>query len=862
MSEQPIQCNESQLAVLLDGDEQSDVFRRSAAHLESCENCQTRLTTLVADPGTWDDVADSLREDGVPRDRVERQLDFLAPPSHPEMLGRLGRYEIESVIGSGGMGVVLKAHDSKLNRPVAIKVLAPHLAHNGAARQRFAREGRAAAAVVHEHVMAIHNVESDADTPFLVMQYVLGQSLQSRLDEQGPMEVKEILRIGAQAAAGLAAAHAQGVVHRDVKPSNILLENGVERVVLSDFGLARAVDDASVTRQGTLAGTPEYMSPEQAKGEVVDHRSDLFSLGSVLYAMCTGHSPFRAGTTLGVLRRIADETPPSIREVHPEIPDWLEAIVEKLLAKDASQRFQTAEEVCELLGQWLAHLQAPVTMPQPRTPAVHTKRRTGTPARRWMTGKSARPTSVGVLAALSVLIVAIAAAAVMFVRLGETTVRIEIDDPNIAVRFGEDEITFEHDGQKIHVTPGAENQIVIKQGESEVERRSFELKKGQKVVLRVSTVNGRVDVSGDDGVVWLPARIAPKNQFPLTLLTTLKGHASPVYTLAFSPDGETLATAGDDPSAILWKVATGTKKAKLSGHSKAIRCLAFNFDGTLLASAGANAAGNDDTVTLWDATTGKERFTLEGHKRAVSGVSFSPDGATLASCGDDRTIRLWDVATGKQKARLEGHNGAVWVVAYSPDGKTLVSGSDDMRIHSWDADGSQQVGGFKGHRGGVRALAFTSKGDMLASGSLDNSIKLWNPASARRSGWRDVATLKGHTEPVVSLSFSPDDKTLASGSWDGTIKLWDVATRKEIATIKSHTSFVWAVSFSPDGKILASGSRDTTVKLWRVPTDETTVSIKERNAAVAQIEKLGGRASIDERLKHSQVTDAGLKHLR
>ena len=195
------------------------------------------------------------------------KLDFLSPPSHPEMLGQLGRYQIEQVIGAGGMGIVLKGFDTDLNRPVAVKVLAPHLAHSGAARQRFAREARAAAAVVHEHVVAIYNVESEEETPFLVIQYVPGRSLQDRVDQDGPLAAEEILRIGMQAAAGLAAAHAQGVIHRDVKPANILLESGVERALLTDFGLARAADDASLTHSGIVAGTPHYMSPEQARGE-------------------------------------------------------------------------------------------------------------------------------------------------------------------------------------------------------------------------------------------------------------------------------------------------------------------------------------------------------------------------------------------------------------------------------------------------------------------------------------------------------------------------------------------------------------------------------------------------------------------
>jgi serine/threonine-protein kinase len=197
------------------------------------------------------------------------------------------------------------------------------------------------------------------------MPYIAGVSLQKRLDEQGPLALVAILRIGRQIAAGLAAAHAQGLVHRDVKPANILLERGIERVTLTDFGLARAVDDATLTRSGVIAGTPQYMSPEQARGEPVDARSDLFSLGSVIYAMCTGRPPFRAETSYGILRRITDNEPRPIREINPGIPEWLAAIVRRLHAKSPGDRFQTPVEVAELLEQCLAHVQQPLVVKLP-----------------------------------------------------------------------------------------------------------------------------------------------------------------------------------------------------------------------------------------------------------------------------------------------------------------------------------------------------------------------------------------------------------------------------------------------------------------------------------------------------------------
>src|SRR5436190_8777166 len=314
------------------------------AHLESCSDCRSALESTAAAPGEWQsartflssDAEDVSSADTSEIESVDGVLNALAPTDDPRMLGRLGGYEIAGVVGRGGMGVVLKALDPALNRFVAIKVLAPQLATSGAARQRFAREARAAASVVHENVVAIHAVADGGALPYFVMPYLRGASLQKRLDSDGPLGVAEILRVSIQIAAGLSAAHAQGLVHRDIKPANILLEDGVERLKITDFGLARAADDASLTRTGVIAGTPQFMSPEQARGELVDARSDLFSLGSVMYAMCTGRPPFRAETSYGILRRICDDAPRPIRETAGGIPEWLEAFVARLHAKNAA----------------------------------------------------------------------------------------------------------------------------------------------------------------------------------------------------------------------------------------------------------------------------------------------------------------------------------------------------------------------------------------------------------------------------------------------------------------------------------------------------------------------------------------------
>jgi hypothetical protein len=381
-------CRPDRLKLLLEEKLPVPQQTELVSHLDHCRQCQQTLERLAAEQPWWEELrriadAEGGRALAAPADSGSTctqapesddfplasaaglPADFLDAADDPAHLGRLGSFVITAVLGRGGMGIVLKGLDTALNRSVAIKLLAPHFASSGAARKRFAREAQAAAAVVHEHVVAIHGVDTWKGLPYLVMSFVDGRSLQERLDADGPLGVREILRIGMQTASGLAAAHAQGLVHRDIKPANILLENSVERVKITDFGLARAIDDASLTQSGVIAGTPQYMAPEQAQGETVDHRADLFSLGSVLYALCTGHPPFRADSAMAVLRRVCEERPRPIRSLNPDVPAWLAALIDKLHAKNPADRFQTATEVADLLGACLAHMQQPDVLPLP-----------------------------------------------------------------------------------------------------------------------------------------------------------------------------------------------------------------------------------------------------------------------------------------------------------------------------------------------------------------------------------------------------------------------------------------------------------------------------------------------------------------
>lgn len=474
-------------------------------------------------------------------------LDFLAPSAAAGSIGRLGHYEVLETLGAGGFGIVLKARDAKLDRIVAIKTLSQSLASSAAARQRFVREAKAAAAVKHENVVGIYHVSDDGPVPYLVMECVSGLSLEEKLQQDGMLDVPAILRIGMQVASGLAAAHKQGLVHRDVKPGNILLENGVERVKITDFGLARAANDAAITRSGDIAGTPQYMSPEQALAQGVDARSDLFSLGSVLYAMCTGRSPFRAETTLAAMRRVCDDTPRSLREVNPAIPDWLVGIIERLLAKKPDDRYQSAAEVADVLSQRLAQLQQPggasalrsETTVNKQGPALHGRWFVGTAAAVIILACTLALTEAGGLTNLATTVVRIFTP--------EGTLIVETNEPGVKVTVeGDGGLKIKGTGlEEIRLRPGSYKVRADKDGRPmplerelvSVATRGREVVKVKLEPAAASTGSGAVAEKG--AFVLLGGNAAAERKFD-TLAEAVRS----------AGNGDTIEIRGNGPFAV------------------------------------------------------------------------------------------------------------------------------------------------------------------------------------------------------------------------------------------------------------------------------------------------------------------------
>jgi serine/threonine protein kinase/6-phosphogluconolactonase (cycloisomerase 2 family) len=499
---------ESDIPLLLAGDLPPDEVAAAESHLEECDACRATIESMIADSHWWDEAKSSLAKkpsrDVGPGDLVEADepspneqlLELLGPTDDPAMLGRIGTYEIVGILGRGGMGAVFKGYDTALNRFVAIKMLLPHLAASGAARKRFAREAQAAAAVVDDHVMAIHGVSEWKSTPYFVMPYSRGLSLQKRLSNDGPLELREILRIGLQVAKGLAAAHSQGLVHRDIKPANIFLDEGVERVQLMDFGLARAVDDASLTRSGVLAGTPQYMSPEQARAEKVDHQSDLFSLGSVLYAMCVGHAPFRAESSYSVLRLITDREPRPIREINPDIPEWFCAIIGKLMSKQREDRFDSAEQVAELLEDCLAHVQEPTATPLPASVTELAKSFGSRTASATESFGGFRFPPIGKLIGAAAFAFFLIAGTIFFLESRKGTIRIETNSEveiPIVIRQGDkvvDHLTVSKDGATSRLKAGKYIiEVDAEDAKFTIKGSSVELSRGETWLASISVVN-------------------------------------------------------------------------------------------------------------------------------------------------------------------------------------------------------------------------------------------------------------------------------------------------------------------------------------------------------------------------------------
>ena len=700
-----------------------------AVHLEECERCQAKLEELAtggtnlsqlveglnaSDPTAQSAYWPAIRTVGQVTDVVlastpasparsdDSGTNFLLPPSDPAYLGRLANFDVMRVLGRGGMGVVFEAFDSRLQRSVALKVLDPELAHDETARQRFCREARAAASITHENVVAVHQVEQAAENglPYLVMQLIAGETLEQRLLRDERLPLKEIVRIGLQAAQGLAAAHAQGLTHRDIKPGNILLESPHGRVKLTDFGLAHIADDVKLTRTGFVTGTPLYMAPEQAMGQSGDARSDLFSLGVILYEMCAGRPPFQGNSALAILKQITEAKHRPLREVNPEIPDWLAEMVDKLLAKKPEDRYQTVSDVAEVLEYAWTRMRTS----SDELPAVYQQemKQRRTRSRIVVASVAAAFLLVGLLAGILVPWRAIAPSGPR--SSGEPLAMLAANAGTAwSVSFNP-----KSDIVAMAVEDGS---VRLWDWRKKAIQETFEAHRGLVWVAAFFKGGELLATAGDDGQlkIWSRAQHEPLKVFEQSIA---------VRGLAISSEGKLFA--GDRKGSLnVWSLDSSEPQAtaQLPG---AIYAVAISSDSKTLATA-----GTDKVIRLLNAGTLTQRLVLEGHAGPVYGLSFDADGKRLASAGWDDTIRVWDAGTGELLKSWNGQGGDIWSIVFSPTAAKLATANSDGSVRLWDADRGTLLATFLGHGTVVHTVSFNHDGSLLGSGGRDGAVRIW-----------------------------------------------------------------------------------------------------------------------------------------